>query len=188
MPIFFFISLVTYITYISFKCSDGLIELEKLEFSSKKYFNYIKNNAKKIFFTPEILSIILIIIAVNANEKITGISTVILYMFLTLYLIFKKKEKLSINKSVSFVIIGIVIFYLLLFGFISYDYYITHSSFLVFDYGFIYYILVVLAGYFVYFIILLSNVIVNLLKKIPKKGKNKKIKKEMKKKDEKHII
>lgn len=166
IPIFFFISLVTYICYIGFKCSNGLIELKTLNYNSKKYFDYIKKNAKKLFITPELLFILFLIIAANANEKITGISMIIIYMFLSLYLILTKKKKLTIGKTIIPIVICIVILYLLLFCFIAYDYYITHSSFLIYDYRFIYYFLVILMGYFVYYIILISNIIVNLIKKL----------------------
>ncbi len=151
--IFFYISLITYFCFLILKGRNGLILLNNNKGNLKKYRYTVIKKGKELFLTPELLGIILIVIALNANEKITGISFVIFYMFLFLYLLRKSKAKFKLKKGN----IRLIIIIALLFIFINILFYLHYmsfqSDFLLFDTEWMYYIASVILGYLLYFII-----------------------------------
>lgn len=171
IPIFFYISLSTYICYQILKYRKSLIILENKKYNPKEYWKYIKENPKEIFLTKELLAIILIIISVNADAKITGISAVILYMILSLNLIRKKEGKLKITKALAPIIAFIIVFYIIIITLCSIDYYNAQNAFLIFDRTWIYYIAMVLISYFEDIILLIFTYLTKPFRKQKKHSK-----------------
>ncbi len=157
--IFFYISLVTYICFLILKGRKGIILLNNSKGDLKKYSQTIFKNGKQLFLTPEILAIILIIVAINANEKITGICFVIFYMLLFLYFLRKSKDKFKLNKGNIRLIVILAILFILINSLFCIHYMSFQSDFLLFDTKWIYYIISVIFGYLLYFIIWLGQLI-----------------------------
>ena len=109
--IFFFISLSTYLCYLVLKYQKGLALFKKENYAVKSYGKYLVKHPKEIFLTPEILSIIIIVVAINTDAKIAGICMVIFYMIMFLYELrkFDKKIKMDIN-IVRILIVTLIIY------------------------------------------------------------------------------
>ncbi|MBQ9011444.1 MAG: hypothetical protein IJ093_02225 [Bacilli bacterium] len=170
--IFFYISLSTYLCFLVIKLHKGLITLDKSKFDLKKYHKNVFN--KDNFLTPELLGIIIIIIAFNSNAKVTGVCMVILYTLLFLYFLREKQDKLSKNKKVvsTAVITGLI--YISIFSLFLIDYLDLQNDFLIFDNSKLYYTITIIIGYLAYYIIFLSGLITNIFSKLFKKQKKKK--------------
>lgn len=170
--IFFYISLSTYLCYQVLKYKKGIILLNEAKGSLKKYSKSLIKNKKELFFTPELLVIILIIVAVNANAKITGICFVIFYMLMFLYM-FRKKEKLTLNKSNISLIVILLILFLLISVLFYFNNETLNSGFLIFDATWIYYIVFIILSYFSYIVLLIAAIINKPFELIFKKKKHK---------------
>ena len=157
--IFFYISLVTYFCFLILKGRNGIILLNNSKGDLKKYRQNIMKKGKELFITPELLGIILIIVALNTNEKITGICFVIFYMLLFLYLLRKSKEKFKLKKGNIGLIVALVLLFVLLYVLFGLHYISLHSDFIWFDTQWIYYIISIIIGYLLYFIIWICGVI-----------------------------
>ena len=157
--IFFYISLVTYFCFLILKGRNGIILLNNSKGDLKKYGTSIFKNAKELFLTPELLAIILVTIATNANEKITGICFVIFYMLLFLYFLRKSKKSFKLKKgNISLIVILTVL--IVLANVLFYMHYtFFHDDFLIFDTEWIYYIVLIIISYLFYFIIWLGELI-----------------------------
>lgn len=132
----------------------------------------IKNYIKKInknFLTPEVLAIILIIVALNADVKIMGICMAVFYTLVFLYELKIKKDKLEIDKNIIILISTTVFVYVLASAGICLDYANVQNYFLVYDHSWIYYIIVILMGYFSYYVIIISEVLAKPIKKLMSK-------------------
>lgn len=180
--IFFFISLSTYFCYLVLKSMDCLELLQKEKFNIAKSFKWVKENPKKVFLNPNLLGIILIILAFNVDAKAMGICMVVFYMFMFLYELRDEKNKLKFNGNVIRTSIIILVIYILVMLGCVWNNNIVSTEFILVDNRWIYYIIMVLMIYFNYFIVLISGLINNgimwVIKKIykPKKvsKKNKK--------------
>lgn len=143
--IYFFVSLITYITYQTLKTRKVLI-------NQKKYKEWLFT--KKNFITPELLGIVIIIIAFTTNSKITGICVIILYMILSLLEINKIKEKQKLNKQNIKIAITTIIVYLLMFLLFIIDYNNMQREFFMVDHSKYYYMISIIIGYLHYLILL----------------------------------
>ena len=156
--IFFYLSLSTYLIYTLFKYRESLFLLDKNKYVSKKYLKEIKN--KKNFINKELIIVILIIIACNFNLKVIEISTIIVYMVLSLL---KIKESIAFKKDKKMkpiIALELLLFIILNIWFII-DYRNCHNTKgLIFDNSPIYYIILYLFTYFSYFITLIINIFV----------------------------
>lgn len=162
--IFFYISLSTYLCFLFLKLHKSLLVLNKEKFNLKKYHKWIIN--KENFINLELLGLIIIIIAFNADAKITGICMVILYTILYLYLFKDKQKKLTINKKIVSTIIICSLIYLGIFTIFLVDYLSLQKEFFLFDNSKYYYTVTILIGYFANYIVLLSAFITNIFTKI----------------------
>lgn len=173
--IFFYVSLVTYVSFLVLKYRNAFIELEKDNYDTKKYNNWLKQNLKQILINPELfVGIILIIICLFCNLKVIGISFVIAYMGLFLYALKTKKGKIKINQKIIIRSIVVLIFYILLNIWFNMDYLTYHiQSALIFENAPLYYIITVIIGYLSYYLLLIVNLIVSPFNK-SNKTKNKK--------------
>ncbi len=175
--IFFYISLSTYICFNIIKYKKIFSILQKNKYNLKSYGHWIASNAKDIFINKELLSIILIIITVNFDLKVIGVSTVIFYTIFFL-LNYKKKNKIKVNsKFITRLIILIILYAILNLWFII-DYISYHYADIVFDNTAFYYIILVAISYFSYIIIWVVNAIAIPFDKLVKYigGKNAKSK------------
>lgn len=175
--IFFYISLSTYFCYQILKYRQGLVLLNEANGSLKKYSKSLIKNKKELFFTPELLAIILIVIAVNTDAKITGICFVIFYTLMFLYMFRKKKEKLVLNKSNVILIVILLILFLLLDILFYFNDEMLNSGFLIFDATWIYYIVFAILSYFSYVALLIAEIIIKPFELIFKKKSKHKTKK-----------
>ncbi len=167
--IFFYISLSTYISFCILKYRKAFVILNKEKYSTKKYFKTIKENKTKLFITPELLIIGLIILALNTDVKTIAISTIILYAGLFLYELKQKRPKLKTNKKINIRILIICIIYILINIYFCLDYKEYHSAEIIFDNTPLYYIITVVISYLSYFIVGISNAVANIVEKIIKK-------------------
>ncbi len=168
--IYFYVSLITYFCYCIIKYKEGIYYLEKDKYDSKKYGQRIVKNAKDIFMTPELLIIILIIIAVNFDIKVLEISTIIVYMILFLYKL-KSNKKLKITKKAKTRICLISGIYVILNIWFCLDYISYHGPGLIFDNNPLYYIILYTITYLSYPVIYIANKILKPIdKKIEKAG------------------
>lgn len=157
--IFFYISLVTYFCFLILKARNGIVLFNNSKGDLKKYRQNVIKKGKELFLTPELLAIILVIIALNANEKITGICFVIFYMLLFLYFLRKSKDKFKLKKGNISLIVILVLFFVLVNVLFCVHYMSFQSDFLWFDTQWIYYIVSVVLGYLLYFIIWFCGII-----------------------------
>ena len=178
--IFFYISLSTYICFNIIKYKKIFSILQKNKYDFKSYNNYLKEHSKEILLNKELLSIVLIIIAVNFNLKIIGISTVIFYTILFL-LDYKKKYKVKRNKKLVTRIILITLAYFILNMWFILDYISYHYADIIFDNTAFYYIIMIIISYFSYYIIWLINLIAILVDKLLEKIGGKHVKSKLKK-------
>ena len=98
--IFFYISLSTYICFNIIKYKRIFSVLQKNKYDLKSYSKWLSKNSKEVFLNKELLFIIIIVIALNFNLKVIGVSTVILYTILFL-LDYKKKNKVKVDKKLK---------------------------------------------------------------------------------------
>ena len=143
--IYFFVSLITYITYQTLKTRKALI-------NQKNYKKWLFT--KKNLISPELLGIVIIIIAFTTNPKITGLCMIVLYMILSLLEISKIKEKLKLNKQNIKVYIITTIIYLLIFSLFIIDYNNIQKEFFMVDHSKYYYMITIIIGYLHYLILL----------------------------------
>ncbi len=170
--IFFYISLITYFCVLILKSRNIIILLNNSKGKLKTYYHNIIKNKKKLFLTPEILGLVLIIIALNANEKIMGICFVIFYTLLFLYFLKDVKNKFKLKKGNGLLITILIIFFVVINILFVVHYIITHAGFFWFNTTWIYYIVLIIFAYLLPFIILLCQAINKGLVKIyPKKHK-----------------
>ena len=165
--IFFYISLSTYICFNIIKYKQTLFNLQKNKYDIKKYWSWIFTNYRQTFLNKELLSIILIIIAVNFNLKIVGSCTVIFYTLMFL-LDFKMKNKLKINKQMVLRMIAITLIYLGVNIWFVLDYISYHYADIIFDNTAFYYIILILMSYFAYIITAIANIIIRPFDKLLK--------------------
>ncbi len=156
--IFFYISLSTYICFNIIKYKKVFSVLQKNKYDLKSYSKWLSKHLKEVFLTKELSFIILIIIALNFNLKVIGVSTVILYTILFL-LDYKKKNKVKIDKKLITRIVILALMYLGLNLWFILDYISYHYADIIFDNTAFYYIIVVILSYLSYFIIWLVNLI-----------------------------
>ena len=168
--IFFFISLVTYFCFIILKSRKALLILEKDKYDLKKFKKWIFT--KENFVTLELLSIFLIVISIYHDDNVTGICTLILYMFLSLLFIKNIKEKFKLSKKSIKIIVPAAAIYLITFGLIITDYLLTQTGYIMHSHITIYYLIVIIIGYINYIIILFA-VKVSIKAKKGKKTKTK---------------
>ena len=95
--IFFYISLSTYLCFNIIKYKQILYHLKENKYNIKSYTKWLKKHIKEIFVNKEMLSIIAIIIALNFDLKVIGVTIVILYTVLFL-LNYKKTNKLKTHR------------------------------------------------------------------------------------------
>ncbi len=179
--IFFFVSLSTYFCYLILKYQKHLGLLQEKKFNLAGYYNNIVKNLKREFLTPEILAIVMIVIVLNTDAKITGISMIIFYILMFLYEIRNFKTINKKNPNMIRTIIFIVIINLLvLIGFII-DNSRIYNNFLFYNHIWIYYIIMIILCYLSSGITLLAGLLNNITdliyKKIRKKPKKEKVKK-----------
>ena len=163
--IYFYISLLTYIFYTGIKYKESLYLLSKKKYNNKEYFYEVKKT--KYFFTEELLIIPLIIIALNLDLKTIEISTLTVYTFLSLKNIKKIKTKIQ-KKTITRIIILIIIQILLNIWFIK-DYNSYHNpKGLIFDNTSLYYIILYLFTYFSNYVTLIINTVSNQIDRLLK--------------------
>jgi len=171
--LFLLISLVTYFTFLILKGRKALIILDKDKYNIKKKKKDIIN--KQNFLTPELLGVLLIIVAFFFNSKITYICTIIFYMFLSLLEIKNMNNKFKFNKQNIKIIIITSVIYLIIFAIMSIDYYNYVKGMITYDRTNFYYPIIFIIGYILYFIIyLIANLTIKIGNK--KKQKNHKLK------------
>ena len=146
--IFFFISLSTYLCYLILKYQRQLGEFQDCKCDMKQYGSHIVKNPRETFVTPEILGLVIIVMAVFADAKIVGICMVGFYTLLFLAEL-RNFKKVKLNSDSTKTIMFIVILYFLLFlGFGLCSYY-------VFDSVWLYYTIVIGLSYLSPLVILL---------------------------------
>ncbi len=163
--IFFYVSLLTYACYCIIKYRESLHSLEKAKYDNAKYKKSISKDLKNIFINPELVIAVLIIIAVNFDVKVIGISTLIVYMFLFLYKLKTNNQELKITKQTKTRIIGIVLIYLILNVWFCLDYISYHKASIIFDNTPLYYIILYIITYLSYIVTYIINIIVKLFDK-----------------------
>ncbi len=178
--IFFYISLSTYICFNIIKYKKIFSELQKNKYNFKSYNKWISKNIKEILINKELLSIILIIIAVNFNLKVIGVSAVILYTILFLFN-YKNKNKIKVEKKLITRLIILALLYIGLNIYFILDYIAFHYADIVLDNTASYYIILAIISYFSYFVIWLVNVIALPFDKIINKIGGKHAKSKLKK-------
>ncbi len=157
--IFFFISLSTYFCYLILKSQKTLKVLEKEKFKIGRSFKEITKNFKKVFLTPELLGIVLIIIAFNMNAKIMGICMVIFYTAMFLYEFRGYKRTIKFNSDVIVTSVIVLMIYVLLGICFTLDYNSVQDDFFIYDNSWLYYIIMILLSYFNCFVVLISGLI-----------------------------
>lgn len=163
--IYFYISLSTYICYNIIKYKNNLATLKESKYDTKKY---LKTFNLKTFLNPELLSIIVIILAFITNLKVIGVATIIVYTILFL-LNYKHTKKLKLErKSITRLVIILLIYTILNVWFIL-DYISYHYADIIFDNTAIYYVILVPMSYFSPLITLITNIISKPLDKIRSK-------------------
>lgn len=179
--IFFCISLSTYLCYWVLKTGKNLEVLEHEKFNISKGFRWVVKNPKKVFLTPELLALILIVISLNSDAKVMGICMVIFYMFMFLWMFkgYKKMPKLNGNMIRTGVIT--LILYILVVVWCILNYNFLQQGVLIYDDRWLYYIVMILAMYFNYFIVLIAGLFNNGIMFVIKKcAGNKNIKRKQK--------
>ncbi len=166
--IYFYVSLMTYMCYCIIKYRESLYYLEKSKYDNKKYGQIISKNISKILINPELLFIILIIIAFNLDIKVLEISTIITYMILFIYKLKTNNKDLKITKQTTIRVIGILTIYLLLNIWFCIDYNHYHSAEIIFDNTPLYYIILYIVTYLSYFIVYIINMLLKPIDKLIK--------------------
>lgn len=133
--------------------------MQKENFSIPKSFKWVTQNPRQIFMTPEILGIVLIIIAFNTNAKVMGICMVLFYMFMFLYELRGYKNMIKINSNIIRTIIITFIIYILLCVCFTLNYMSLESDILIIDNRFIYYTIMIICAYFNCFMVLFAGLI-----------------------------
>lgn len=163
--IYFYISLLTYYVYSFLKYKESFKLLQKSNYDSKKY---LKKLDKKIFLNIEIIIIILIVISINLDLKSIEISTIIVYMILSLIKL-KEKNQLKIEKKAIIRSVALLIIYTLLNIWFILDYKSYHDTKgLILDNSAIYYIILYIFTYTSYIITLIINIIIKPIDKLLK--------------------
>ena len=142
--IYFYVSLVTYACFCLIKFRESLYYLMKDKYEIKKYGKRIYENINNIFINPELISFVLIIIALACNVKTIGICTVITYTILFLYKLKTNNQKYKINKKLTLRIIVILLIYLLINIWFCIDYKTNHDAEIIFDNTALYYIVLII--------------------------------------------
>ncbi|MDD6323276.1 MAG: hypothetical protein PUA73_01550 [Bacilli bacterium] len=166
--IYFYISLSTYICFNILKYKETLKDLKENNYNIKKYTKYIVTNLKKLFLTPEILSLIIIVLAFKTNLKVIGVSTVTIYTILFL-LNYKKKNKLKLDSKIITRIILIIVMYISLNIYFIKDYMSYHYADIIFDNTPFYYIILVCISYLSPVVVELINIISKPIDKLVKR-------------------
>ena len=167
--IYFAISLVTFLGYTILKYLNGLSKASKTKFNLQKYFKEITK--KENFLTFELLGLIIIILAFNANAKVTEIGTLILYGFLFIRMIKGFENKISFDRKSKLISLLILVIYTTVLVLISMNALRFEYDFNIYEnYGYYYSILIIMT-YFIYYIIYVLLWLVNLFVKTKKKKK-----------------
>lgn len=177
--IFFYISLITYLSYNILKYRSLLISLEAENFNALKYNKRILNDKKRLFLGPELfIALILIVISLTFNIKVIEICVILSYMILFLYALKTKKDKLKITKKHIIRIILLVLIYLLLNVWFCLDYASYHNpNGLIFENSPLYYIILIAMSYLSPYILFVVNFITKVFGRIFKKKDKKNTKK-----------
>ena len=177
--IFFYISLITYLSYTILKYRSLLILLEDENFNDLKYNKKILKNKKRLFFGPELfISLILIVISLTFNIMVIEICVILAYMILFLYALKSKKDKLKITKKHIIRIILLTLIYLLLNVWFCLDYASYHNpNGLIFENSPLYYIILIAMSYLSPYILFVVNFITKAFGRIFKKKDKKNTKK-----------
>lgn len=165
--IYFYISLSTYLCYNIVKYKNILNKLQENKYDIKKYTNYIFKNAKTLFLTPELLSIIVIILAFKTNLKVIGVANIILYTILFL-LNYKKRNKVKIESKMITRIILLILMNIGLNIYFILDYMSYHYADIIFDNTPMYYIILITVIYFLPLIVWIINVLAQPIDKLIK--------------------
>lgn len=170
--LYLLISLTTFYIYFILKTVKATSILEKEKYSIKKYFKNIFKEPLKTFGALELGFIILIIIALSTNEKVTGICTVLFYMVLSLKLL-KEKNKFKFKAdNIRIFVITLLLFVALNVPIIM-DCMAYENKFISYNPMFIYYSLLYILIYLLWFIVALAGLINKLFKKKNSKKKSK---------------
>ena len=163
--IYFYVSLLTYFVYTFLKYKDSFILLQKSNYNSKKYIKILNKNN---FINKELIIIVLIIISLNLDLKSIEISTIIVYMILSLSKL-KEKKKIKINKKIVLRTMSILIIFTLLNIWFIIDYKSYHNAkSLIFENSTLYYIILYIFTYTSYIITLITNILVKPIDKLLK--------------------
>lgn len=172
--IFFIVSLSTYFCYLILKSINNLEILQKDKFNISKYFTWIKKNAKRIFLSPEIIGIILIVLAFNIDAKAMGICMIVFYMMMFLLVLKDDDKKIKFDGNlIRSGVITLIIYILIILGCV-WNNSLVQSEFILVDNRWIYYIVMIIAIYLNVFIVLISALINNGIMYIARKIKGKK--------------
>lgn len=161
-----YVSLTTYFCFLVLKYNDAIYQLNE----SKNLKSYIKNiDYKKTFITPELFSILLIVLALFTSTKVASVCFVIFYTFMFLYYLKHTKKRINIKKNIPLIIIISIIFILVnVLAYISYANY--KNTFIVYETSWMYYIIAIVYSYLTYFIVFISGfinkIILSIIKKI----------------------
>ena len=164
--IYFYLSLLTYFFYSIIKYKNALILLKEKKYNTKEYLKEIKK--RKYYINKETIIILLIIIAVNLDLKTIEITTILIYMLLSLQSLNNQKKLLLDNKIKTRIIILLITFIVLNIWFIL-DYKSYHpKKGIIFDNSPLYYIVLYLYTYISHYITLIINIISKPIDKILK--------------------
>lgn len=171
--IFFYISLITYLSYNILKYRSLLISLDEENYNTIKYNKRILKDKKKLLIGPELfLALIIIILCITFNIKVIEISMILAYMILFLYALKNKKGKIKFNRKNKIIIIFLLIIYILLNIWFILDYASYHDpNNFIFENSPLYYIILIVMSYLSPYIILVVNL---LTKKLSTKKARKK--------------
>ena len=177
--IFFYISLITYISYNILKYRSLLISLDEENYNSVKYNKRILKDKKRLLLGPELfLALILIILCITFNIKVIEICLIIAYMILFLYALKTKKGKFKLTKNKKIIIAILLVIYILLNIWFILDYASYHDpNNFIFENSPLYYIILIIMSYLSPYIILIVNFLIKVFKNIFTKKNKKNIRK-----------
>lgn len=134
----------------------------------KSYLKKLKKNFKHLFLTPELFSILLIILTFMTNVKFGSICFVIFYTLMFLYFLRKNSGRIDLKKNMSLIIIIALLFIILNVLFVI-SYLSFENTFITHDTTWVYYLVFVLFSYLAYFVVLIAQLINRLVELFLKK-------------------
>lgn len=133
------------------------------KFNVRKYFGDISKDYKKFFLTPELLFIVLVVIALNADAKTMGICMIVFYTLLFLYELKGFNGRIKLNADIIRTIFITLVIYVFVFILFVLAFNNSQNEFLIYDDRWLYYIIIILMAYFSPMVTFISGFINNVI-------------------------